>query len=481
MTVSRRTWLSALAAAPIVGRRAWASKGSQDLQTDAEVWPVVVIGAGMAGLCAASAVLESGMKVLVLEKGPLIGGHSQYSSGSIAVVVPENPKPGLWTDSVDQFVKDALEVGGRKADPEMLFHLAQHSFEAFEWLKSCGLFFGPAFIAQSSSHPRCFAMPGSTAGLNYILAISEHVRKLEAAIRLNSQVTSFERRNDYWSIRIRETQNGQVRERLIAALSLIIASGGFTADVAKRMHIDSRLTSDMHTSANPFGTLWDGATGEMLDAAREAGAAITNGHGLQLLPYGGARLLRYVGGDIYVDSTGRRFVNEALPWHAIADKMLNLEDRSCWVITDSQSVKGDGLGLKLINGIVSKSQSIEEMARGMQVDPAVLRKTIEQYNTGVTKGLDTQTGKRIFTQKIDKPPFYWGHESIYVHTTLDGILTDTSAQVVSQNGDSLPGLFAAGEVACSFFGTDRLGGAGMTNCLVMGREAGKNAVKHALG
>lgn len=42
----------------------------------------------------------------------------------------------------------------------------------------------------------------------------------------------------------------------------------------------------------------------------------------------------------------------------------------------------------------------------------------------------------------------------------------------------MQGLFVAGEIA-GIFGTDRQGGASMTNCLVMGRCAGKNAAINA--
>lgn len=69
-----------------------------------------------------------------------------------------------------------------------------------------------------------------------------------------------------------------------------------------------------------------------------------------------------------------------------------------------------------------------------------------------------------------------------MHTTLDGILTDAQAQVRAQTGGVIPGLFAAGEVVGGIFGFDRLGGAGITNCLVRDASPAKGLlnVKAAL-
>lgn len=110
------------------------------------------------------------------------------------------------------------------------------------------------------------------------------------------------------------------------------------------------------------------------------------------------------------------------------------------------------LGLKLINGIVFKADSIEEMASRMHVPSPILKKTIENYNKSVDKGYDSATGKTIISQRIEQPPFYFGKESIYVHTTLDGIRTDEHARVLSVKGVPMPSLFVAGEVSGGIFG-----------------------------
>ena len=317
-------------------------------------------------------------------------------------VVPHDPKRSGWQDSVEQFIADALAVGGGSGDTAVLTALARDSYSALKWLESTGVFFGPVFTAKSGLHPRCFAMPGNSAGRSYVLAMARCVRDAGAAFRLNNQVVGFERiPSGGWIVNVKESASGKTTSKTYVAKSLVIASGGFTADRKRCAQIDPRLTAEVHTTANPYGTVWDGATSEILDAAQAVGAAVTDGFGLQLLPFWGGRLLDYDGGDIYVNAVGERFVNESLPWKVITDKMLDLEDRSCWVITDARSHKGAMLGLKFINGIVYKADTIEEMASRMHVFSPVLKKTIETYNKSVDKGYDEITGKTIFSQRIE--------------------------------------------------------------------------------
>lgn len=148
------------------------------------------------------------------------------------------------------------------------------------------------------------------------------MRDAGATFRLNNQVVGFERSpSGDWFVRVKESAGGKTISKTYVAKSLVIASGGFTADRKRCARIDPRLTAEVHTTANPYGTVWDGATSEILDVAQAVGAAVTDGFGLQLLPFWGGRLLDYDGGDIYVNAAGERFVNESLPWKVITDKI----------------------------------------------------------------------------------------------------------------------------------------------------------------
>ena len=59
-----------------------------------------------------------------------------------------------------QFVADALAVGGGSGDPERLVQIARGSAAMLDWLEGLGVSFGRPFEARSGLHPRSWAMPG---------------------------------------------------------------------------------------------------------------------------------------------------------------------------------------------------------------------------------------------------------------------------------------------------------------------------------
>ena len=440
---------------------------------ETQTFEVTVLGSGLAGLTAAAAALEAGARrVLILEKGPIIGGHSLYSSGSLAAVSPKRQQPQGIRDSVDSLVADSERVGGR-IDAPLVRTLGERSEAALDWLEGCGVRFAPSvFQSMGGMRPRCVAAPGPNAGRTYVLAVNRRVRRLGGRVLLRHRANGLRRQGDGWLVDA-EGPGGAVTVRSEA---VIVATGGFTANIPLLRHYDARIPATVTTTANPRRLFFDGADGDGILLAEKAGAALRNMSVIQLLPYWGGRLLDYAGGELYINSRGRRFVDETAPWSEIAEAILGMPGQRMWVITDAKSRKGAGLGIKLTEGTVRKSGSVREMAEGMGIDPAVLIETLTDYNIAARSGFDAVTGKRVFTQTIDSPPYYWGEEKLYAHMTLGGIHTDAYARVIGRDGAPVPGLYAAGETAGGIFGMDRLGGLSMMSCLVFGRLAGRCAV-----
>lgn len=443
------------------------------------VWDVIVAGSGLAGLSAAASALESGAeRVLVLEKGPVIGGHSAMSSGSLAVVSPRRQVLQPVGDSVEQLVKDSRRVGGR-INEALIRTIGEKSEAAADWLEAMGVPFSDViFQAAGGLRPRCISVSGGAAGRIYVEAVNRYARVRGMQLQFASTVAGLERFSDRWRVTVRHTVTG--KERSLSAKTVVLATGGFTANVGMRMQFDARLDADMQTTANPHGLYFDGATGDGIRLAERLGAATADMDKFLLLAYSGGRLLEYAGAEVYLTMQGERFVNEAASTGEIAETLFALPEKAMWVVTDSRSVKGASLGLKLANGYVKKSDSIAEMARGMGITTSQLQSTLENYNRHAKKGDDPLFGKSIFLQSIEKPPFYWGMETLNVHNSLGGLVINKEGAVLRKDGTVIDGLFAAGETTGGIFGRDRLGGMALTSALVMGREAGQFAARRAL-
>ncbi len=466
--MQRRTWIAGAAAGAALFAAGAPAKAEDD------VWDVVVAGSGLAGLSAAASALENGARrVLVLEKGPVIGGHSAMSSGSLAVVSPRRQAVQHIEDSVDLLVEDSRRVGGC-INEDLVRFIGENSEAAADWLEAMGVpFTAMVFQAAGGMRPRSISVSGGASGRLYVEAMNRHARNLGMKLTFASRLVGLERQGDVWQLAVRHMITKDVRT--LRARAVVLATGGFTANVGMRLLWDPRLDGTMQTTANPHGLYFDGATGDGIEIAQRLGAATADMDKFLLLAYSGGRLLEYAGAEIYLTVQGERFVNEAASTGEIAEALFALPEKAMWVITDSRSVKGASLGLKLANGYVHKSNTVSEMARGMGISERQLEMTLESYNRNARAGRDPQFGKSVFLQTLSRPPYYWGLETLNVHNSLGGLVIDRRARVKKTDGATIDALFAAGETTGGLFGRDRLGGMALASALVFGREAGRGA------
>ena len=104
-------------------------------------------------------------------------------------------------------------------------------------------------------------------------------------------------------------------------------------------------------------------------------------------------------------------------------------------------------------------------------------KGIELYNSYVDNGKDEQFNKATLNMKVDTAPYFASPRKPALHHTMGGLKINASTEVLNENGEAIPGLYAAGEVCGGIHAGNRLGGNAVADCFVFGKIAGENAAK----
>src|SRR6476469_8250486 len=97
--------------------------------------PVVIVGAGLAGLTVALHLADT-QPVVVLAKRGLDEAATAWAQGGIVGVLGSD-------DSIDSHVRDTQDAGAGLVDERAARFIAEHSAEAVEWLVERGVPFSP--------------------------------------------------------------------------------------------------------------------------------------------------------------------------------------------------------------------------------------------------------------------------------------------------------------------------------------------------
>ena len=131
------------------------------------------------------------------------------------------------------------------------------------------------------------------------------------------------------------------------------------------------------------------------------------------------------------------------------------------------------------NGLTVQGDTIEELAGKLNIEPEVLAKTLADWNEAVAQQNDAQFGRTTgMNANLTMAPFYAIQIAPGIHHTMGGVKIDTSAEVISTEGNVIPGLFAAGEVTGGVHGGNRLGGNAVADIVIFGRIAADSAVAY---
>ena len=119
-----------------------------------ETYDLIILGGGLAGMCAAVEAGEEGASVLLLEKQDELGGSTVLSSGYMAFAGTDMQENAEIKDTTGSLVDDLIEIGGGVNNPDLIKTYGQYQLETYQWLKDHGVEFRTLQAVSGHSVPR---------------------------------------------------------------------------------------------------------------------------------------------------------------------------------------------------------------------------------------------------------------------------------------------------------------------------------------
>jgi fumarate reductase flavoprotein subunit len=200
-----------------------------------------------------------------------------------------------------------------------------------------------------------------------------------------------------------------------------------------------------------------------------------------------SRIYRMLKGELWVDRSGRRFINEDTDSADARERALREIHNVCYILFNEAQLQAGGE--KLVSRItkqmqagnsIFKADSIEALAAASGIDAAGLTKTLAAYNQNAKQGKDPQHNRTDIVP-IETGPYYAIKTTGVLFTTMGGVRTNVNLQAVDGDGRVIPGLYAVGEVMGmgQTMGDGLCGGFGNGVCITFGRLAARHAVAQA--
>jgi succinate dehydrogenase / fumarate reductase flavoprotein subunit len=396
---------------------------------------VLIIGAGLAGQRAALAAADAGASVAIISKVHPVRSHSVAAAGGInAALNPEDSWESHAFDTVkgsdylgDQ---DAIEVMCREAPDEIL------------WLEHAGV----TFHRNDTGHLGTRAFGGASQARTYYVADITGQAILhvlyEQLMKHHETVDRFE---EWFTTRLllddagncvgcvaRDIRTGRLET--FDAKSVILASGG--AGQAFKPTTNALI-----------------CTGDGIAQAYRVGAPLMD---MEMIQYHPTTLAengflitegaRGEGAHLY-NALGERFMEKYAP------NKLELASRD--VVSRAEQTE------------INEGRGFPDGTIALDITKVPRKRTLEALREIVNIGKDF-AGVDITREPIHIKPG--------MHYIMGGVRTDVDGQT------PIPGLYAAGEVACvSVHGGNRLGANSLLDTLIFGRRSGEHAAARARG
>jgi fumarate reductase flavoprotein subunit len=448
--------------------------------------PLLIIGAGAAGLCAGLAAKESGLDALIVERDAVPAGSTALSAGLIPAAGTRFQRAKGIIDSPHLFATDIHRKSKGEADPAVVAAAAQSAAPLVEWLTDrYGL---PFDVVDNFNYPghsalRMHGLPSRT-GRELIDRLRQAAETIGIVI-LTESVAEKLFVDGGGICGIEALRRNTIPER-IGCDVLIVACNGFggNPDLVRRFIPEM---SDALYFGHP------GNRGDAIIWGESLGAMASNlsayqGHGSVATPHN--ILISWaviMQGGIQINGEGRRFCDETRGYSEQAAEVLRQPGGFVWDVFDERIAKVarqfEDFRQAEHAGAIRSAESIADLATAMYVPTAAFAAEWDGVANLKSANAQDRFGRKFLKAQGCGPPYHAVKVTGALFHTQGGLAVDSSGRVKRRNGTRFPNLFAAGGAAAGVSGSTAAGylsGNGLLTATTLGYLAGKAAAEQIL-
>lgn len=440
-----------------------------DIETD-----VAIIGFGGAGGCAAIEAHDAGAETIIFELASASGGSTALSSAEIYMGGSGGTrvqKATGWEDDTEDMVKYMTACAGPQADEAKIRNYCENSTAHFDWLVDKGVPFKDSefkeraimamtddcvmFTGSEKAWPyRDFAKPcprghnlqveGDNGGPLFMKIMTENIEQRGIRVEYETRALTLIT-DDELNVHGIVVRMNQQELNVKARKGVILCAGGFVMNEAMLQKYAPQLLRCNSPIGNP------GDTGSGILMGMGVGASAINMHeGFVTVPYYPPASLT---SGIFVNSQGQRFINEDCYHGRVGTHCLQQKGDRLYIICSVEQY-GDYEKVSYLSAPVGGTgDTIEELEQELGLPEGQLQHTVEYYNKHAANGEDPVWHKSAEWCKPIDPPYVAldvtpGRGAFYPFFTLGGLDTLPTGEVLSNGGEVIPGLYAAGRTAC---------------------------------
>lgn len=441
-----------------------------------ETAEMVVIGGGAAGVNAAIKAAQQGVKVVLLEKLSLLGGASMMASTGINAgsselqLATESPYTAemfldyakSWDYGYDRIGYRVVPVSDDYAET-----FAANSADAANWIASLGV----EMKASSDSHSlQLVTKENGAFGVVYmtrLIAAAQEMQNID--IRTENKATELilDESGAVCGVKV-ESKDG---EYVIETKAVVIATGGYASAGSDFYQTYAPewdgYYSFGHAGAEGQGVMMaDAVNAQLLGLEAITSTTVSVGEANKAGALSAANGVKK--GAVLLNKEGVRFVNESAGTAVVVDAMKAQTDHQAYLICTDAILEANSD----LKSIVDKEKavaadSIEELAKALGLDEAVVTESIKNYAEAETD----EFGKEEKLDDFSTGKYYGMLVMPARRICTGGIVINGKAEVIDNNGDVIPGLYAAGE-------TTAYGAHPLSASTIFGRQAADSAVEY---